>query len=185
MSQRANCANPQVFSSLPPYFSFFWFFFFFFKRFIYFMHECSICMYTWRPVEGISSQYRWLWATTWLPGIEFKTFGRTGGALNYWTISPAFFCFFQNRVSLCSPACLGTCWPQTQRSACLCHLSAGINGVCYHHLVLVVFLDSVLYSSGFPTNYVWEADLELLIFCLPLPKAVVIGVCHYSWFVQC
>jgi hypothetical protein len=48
------------------------------------------------------------------------------------------FCFvFRDRVSLCIPGCPGThfCrpgWPQTQKSACLCLLSAGIKGMRHH-----------------------------------------------------
>jgi hypothetical protein len=41
--------------------------FFFLLRFIYFMHECSICMYTGMPEEAIRSHYRWLWATNVVP----------------------------------------------------------------------------------------------------------------------
>ena len=48
------------------------------------------------------------------------------------------FCFFRNRVSLCSPGCPRTnslCrpgWPRIQKSACLCLPSAGIKGVHHH-----------------------------------------------------
>jgi hypothetical protein len=40
------------------------------------------------PEEGIRSHYRWLWATMWLLGIEFRTSGRTVSTLNQWAISP-------------------------------------------------------------------------------------------------
>ena len=46
-------------------------------------------MYICRPEEGTRPHYRWLWATMWLPGIELRTFGRAGNALNHWAISPA------------------------------------------------------------------------------------------------
>ena len=36
--------------------------FFFFKD-LFMYNECSICMYTCMPEEGIRSHYRWLWAT--------------------------------------------------------------------------------------------------------------------------
>jgi len=61
--------------------------FFFLK--IYFMYECSICMYTCVPEEGIRSHYRWLWATMWLLGIELRTSVRAASSLNRWAISPA------------------------------------------------------------------------------------------------
>ena len=54
----------------------------FYKRFICFMNECSICIYTCVPTEGIRFHYRWLWATTWLLGIELRTFRRA--------VSPSF-----------------------------------------------------------------------------------------------
>jgi hypothetical protein len=38
------------------------------------------------PEEGFRSNYRWLWATTWLLRIELRT---SGSALNCWAISPA------------------------------------------------------------------------------------------------
>jgi hypothetical protein len=49
--------------------------------------------------------------------------------------------FFRDRVSLCSPVCLGTHsfrpgWPGTQKSACFCLSSAGIKGMCSHWLAL-------------------------------------------------
>ena len=47
------------------------------------------CMYACRTEKGTRSYYRWLWATIWLLGIEFRTFGRAGSALNHWVISPA------------------------------------------------------------------------------------------------
>ena len=47
------------------------------------------------PEEGIRPHYRWLWATTWLLGIELRTSERAVGALNCWVISPAQeLCFF-------------------------------------------------------------------------------------------
>ena len=46
-----------------------------------------------------------------------------------------FVCFFQDRVSLCSP---GTQFVDQagQKSACLCLPSAGIKGVLHHRLAL-------------------------------------------------
>ena len=38
--------------------------------------------------EGARSHYRWLWATMWLLGFEFRTFGRAVSALTRWVISP-------------------------------------------------------------------------------------------------
>ena len=64
------------------------FFIFFKDLFIYYVYiqysQYSACM----PEEGTRSHYRWLWATMWLLGIELRTFGRAGSALNHWAISP-------------------------------------------------------------------------------------------------
>jgi hypothetical protein len=47
------------------------------------------CMYDCRPEEGTRSNYRRLWASMWLLGIELRTSERAATALNLWTISPA------------------------------------------------------------------------------------------------
>jgi hypothetical protein len=39
--------------------------------------------------EGIGSNYRWLWTTIQLLGIDLRTSGRGDSALNHWAISPA------------------------------------------------------------------------------------------------
>ena len=63
---------------------------FFKKKIIYLLCiQYSVCMYACRPEESTRSHYRWLWATMWLLGIELRTFGRAGNALNFWAISPA------------------------------------------------------------------------------------------------
>ena len=51
--------------------------------FIYLFIMYSVCMYACMPEEGTRSHYRWLRATMWLLGIELKTFGRAGSALNH------------------------------------------------------------------------------------------------------
>jgi hypothetical protein len=56
----------------------------FFKK-NYFMYECSICILE----ESSRSQYRWLWATMWLLGIQCRTSGSADSALNLWATSPA------------------------------------------------------------------------------------------------
>jgi hypothetical protein len=63
---------------------------------------------------------------------------------------------FQDRASLCSPGCPGTHsrsgWPQTQRSPCLCLPSAGIKGVCHHHLadfLLLIGVPQTYFCPGF------------------------------------
>jgi hypothetical protein len=50
-------------------------------------------------------------------------------------------CCFWDRVSLCRLSWNSLCrpgWPQTQKSTCLCLSlpSAGIKGVCHHHVAL-------------------------------------------------
>ena len=82
-----------AFLKLGPMYSLFCLVCFFLKYlFIYLFIMCTIfsfCMYVWRPEEGTRPHYRWLWATMWLLGIELRTFGRAGSALNLWAISPA------------------------------------------------------------------------------------------------
>ena len=56
------------------------------KIYLFYVYECSICMYTCVPEEGIGSHYRWLWATMWLLGIELMTSGRARSALNHWVL---------------------------------------------------------------------------------------------------
>ena len=68
----------------------------FFNIYLLYIHY-SVCLYACRPEECTRPHYRWLWATMWLPGIELRTFGRAGNALNGWAISPALsfsFLFF-------------------------------------------------------------------------------------------
>ena len=36
------------------------------------LYECSICLYTHMPEEGIRSHYRWWWAFMWVLGIELR-----------------------------------------------------------------------------------------------------------------
>jgi hypothetical protein len=55
-----------------------------------------------------------------------------------------FFLVFRDRVSLCSPGCPGnllcrTGWARTQKFACLSLPSAGIEGVCHHARLSLVF----------------------------------------------
>jgi hypothetical protein len=62
-----------------------------------FLFVCLFCFlivsyvskYTKCRFRHTGSHYRWLWATTWLLGIELRTSGRTVSALNHWAISPA------------------------------------------------------------------------------------------------
>ena len=58
------------------------------KEFIYFIYVNTLSLSSDTPEEGIGSHCRWLWATMWLLGIEFRTFGRAASALNCWAISP-------------------------------------------------------------------------------------------------
>ena len=74
--------------SLVCFFLYFLFLFCFFYIYLLCI-QYSVYMYACRPEEGTRSHYRWLWATMWLLGIELRTFGRAGNALNLWAISPA------------------------------------------------------------------------------------------------
>lgn len=47
--------------------------------------KCSVCIVL-CSTEVIVSHYRRLWATMWLPGIEFQASGRTVTVLNCWAI---------------------------------------------------------------------------------------------------
>ena len=68
-----------------------WLFFLFLKDLLY----MSTLLLSWdTPEEGFRYHYRWLWATIWLLGIEFRTPGRTVSALNCWAISPAPYKWF-------------------------------------------------------------------------------------------
>jgi hypothetical protein len=62
------------------------------------------CMYTCMPEEGTRSRYRWLWATTWLLGIEPRTSERAVSALNRWATSSA--CSHRVLKSQVRPRCL-------------------------------------------------------------------------------
>jgi hypothetical protein len=62
---------------------------FYYYLILFYGYECSICMYTNIPEEGLRSRYRWLWATMWLLGIELMISGKAASALNPWLISQA------------------------------------------------------------------------------------------------
>jgi len=90
--------------------------FFFFKRKKIYVCVCvcvcyvCICMSlsSDTPEEGIRSDYRWLWATMWLLGIELRTPGRAVVALNHWAIPPAqVISFLQEWVT--KQSALNTC----------------------------------------------------------------------------
>jgi hypothetical protein len=55
-----------------------------FLRFIFFnfMYISTLLLSSDTPEEDIGSHYRWLWATTWLLGIELRTFRRAASVLN-------------------------------------------------------------------------------------------------------
>lgn len=50
---------------------------------MYFIYDCSVCMYACMLEEGIRFHYKWLFAAMWLLRIEFRTSERAGSALNY------------------------------------------------------------------------------------------------------
>lgn len=56
-----------------------------------------------------------------------------------------FFCLFKTGFPLCSPGHPGTysvlfsSWPWTQRFACFCLPSAGIQGIHHHHPACIIF----------------------------------------------
>lgn len=55
--------------------------------YLFYVYECSTCMYFYITEEGTWSYYRW--ATMWVLGIELKTSRRATSALYPWAISPA------------------------------------------------------------------------------------------------
>lgn len=62
-------------------------FIYFKDLFIYFVYiQCSVCMFGFKPEEGIG-YYRWLWTAMWLLGIEVRASGRTVSVPNNWVIS--------------------------------------------------------------------------------------------------
>jgi hypothetical protein len=78
-----------------------------------------------------------------------------------------FFCFVWNRVSLCSPAVLDSLcrpgWPRTQRSNCLCLLSAGIKEMCQHAQPVGLFHDLVSSTQKWPWCLTFPVSEELLV----------------------
>jgi hypothetical protein len=56
--------------------------FVFFKIYLFSAYEYTVAVFR-HTERGIRSHYRWLWATTWLLGIELRTSGRTVSALNH------------------------------------------------------------------------------------------------------
>jgi hypothetical protein len=53
------------------------------------MYINTLLLFSDTPEEGIGSHYRWLWAATWLLGIELRTSGGAVSALNRWaSLSP-------------------------------------------------------------------------------------------------
>ena len=86
--------NSQVENHCFKSFLFFFFYYFsilmkIFKRFIYFMFMSTLSFSSDTQEEGIKSNYRWLWATTWLLAIELRNSGRAASAVNCWAISPS------------------------------------------------------------------------------------------------
>jgi hypothetical protein len=83
-----------------------------------------------------------------------------------------FFLVFQDRVSLCSPSC-----PGTQKSACLCLLSAGIKGVRHHtqprSVLLREFLCTALASLELPLYTRLDSNFACLL------SAGIKGVQHH------
>jgi hypothetical protein len=78
------------------------------------MYECSNCMYSYTPEEGIRLHYRWPWAM-WLLGIELRICVKAASALNHWAISPAqeLKCLFLRFLDLSRSQLtwtLGGCW---------------------------------------------------------------------------
>ena len=75
--------------------SFLFFFLFLILIYLFYVYENAVAD---TPEEGIRFHYRWLWATMWLLGFEFRTFRRAVSALNRWAISPT--------TSLCFSICI-------------------------------------------------------------------------------
>ena len=98
-----------------------------------------------RPCQANSVGQTWQQC---LCPLRYHTAGETSSEVTEFAESVL---FFPDRVSLCSLGCL--CrpgWPGTQRSTCLCFLSAGIKGVCCHQpaqsLLLKAFFFFFLYK---------------------------------------
>ena len=80
--------NDFFLAFFPPcvfFFKYCWRQFLFIYLFIFILYTI-FCL---RVCLGTRPHYRWLWATMWLLGIELRTSGRAGTALNLWAISPA------------------------------------------------------------------------------------------------
>ena len=67
-----------------------WFFFPFSlqPKDLFIMHKYTVDVFG-HTRRGVRSHYRWLWATMWLLGIEFRISRIAVSALNQWAISPA------------------------------------------------------------------------------------------------
>jgi hypothetical protein len=53
------------------------------ELFIYLMYVSTLQLSSHTPEKGIGSHYRWLGTTMWLLGIELRSSGRAGSALNH------------------------------------------------------------------------------------------------------
>ncbi|KAM7333505.1 hypothetical protein ACRRTK_006825 [Alexandromys fortis] len=74
------------------------------------------------------------------------------GLVWFWFFVFVFKIGFLCSFGTCWNSLYRSCWPRTQRSTCLCLLSAGIKGVQHHSLALVlVFQDRVFLCSVTPS----------------------------------
>ena len=94
------------------------------------MYRSTLSLSSDIPEEGIRcirSQYRWLWATIWLPGIKLRTSGKAVSVLKRWAISPAQLLSFMKTGSLAGPGPYQftySGWPTSPRDPAILSLPA-------------------------------------------------------------
>ena len=106
----------------------------------------------------------------WLLGIELRTFGRAGNALNHWAISPALALAFWDRISLCRRLILNL-W----QSSYLWLSCAGIKSMCfcanfsfYVCMYVCTYICSVCVYLRVPWYACWR-DVSRPLVSLPFP----------------
>lgn len=126
------------------------------------VYEWSICMSTCMTEEGIRFHYIWLWATTWLLGIELRISGRTTSAFNHWAISSPWFwhleCNMPLRSSLVNSFVGFLCFFLLDLGNIL---SCGfMHGVREYHFIIWAIDTPVVYCIGH-VSYFHQTDVLL------------------------